>query len=104
MNGDVELGVCLSAVQLHVKCMYTLTYALSAACLPCCTLCFVCGYLCLHAEWPQGFKSHATVAVSIILCILLWLIAAGFILLLCCTFTATGIALAGDVAAKQALR
>lgn len=42
--------------------------------------------------------------LSIALAMLLWLVAAGCVGLLCCTFTATGVALAGDIAAGQALR
>lgn len=42
--------------------------------------------------------------LAIGLSIVLWLVAAAFVGLLCCTFTATGVALAGDVAAGEALR
>ena len=43
-------------------------------------------------------------ALCIGLAMLLWLAAATFVGLLCITFSATGVALAGDVAAGQALR
>lgn len=42
--------------------------------------------------------------LAVALSLVLWLMAAGFVGLLCCTFTATGVALAGDIAAGQALR
>lgn len=58
----------------------------------------------LAAEWPHGCKSHATMGLSILLALLLWLVAAGFVIMMCCTFSATGVALVGQLAAGQALR
>lgn len=56
-----------------------------------------------RAEWPHGCTSHATMGLSIGLALLLWLVTAGLVALMCCTFTATGAALAGDVAARKTL-
>lgn len=41
--------------------------------------------------------------LAVSLAILLWLAAAGFVILMCCTFSATGVALVGELAAGQAL-
>lgn len=57
----------------------------------------------LAADWPHGCKSHATMGLSITLALLLWLVAAGFVALLCGTFAATGASLVGELAAGQAL-
>lgn len=55
------------------------------------------------ADWPHGRKSHATTGLSTTLALLLWLVAAGFVGLLCATFAATGASLVGELAAGHAL-
>lgn len=67
--------------------------------------CGLCSLVCLLlADWPHGCSSHSTLTLALFTAALLWLLAAFYVVLLCCTFTATGVALTGHLAAQHALR